>query len=47
MSSTPNGPITVSTAPTGITVFYYQLKWYVGIISIDVKCNGCGGDPEW
>jgi hypothetical protein len=47
MSSSPNGPITVSTATTGITVFYYQLKWYVGIISIDVKCNGCGGDPEW
>ncbi len=46
-SSTSNGPITVSTPIAGITKDYYQLKWYVGIISKDVKCGGCGGDPTW
>lgn len=55
MSSSANGPITVSTVAAGITVPYYQLKWYVGVISVDVKCSGggggggggCGGSPTW
>ena len=56
MSSTPNGPITVSTAAAGIKVPYYQLKWYVGILSVDVRCGGgnnwgngggCNNAPTW
>ncbi len=52
MSSSATGPIIVSTPVAGITKNYYQLKWYVGIISIDVKCGGgsggsCNSDPTW
>jgi hypothetical protein len=39
------GPVTVSvsTAPTGIIVPYFQMIVYVGIISTDVGGGGGGG----
>jgi hypothetical protein len=42
----PATQITVTSA--GITVPFYQMRIYVGIIAIDVDCWGCGGSqPLW
>lgn len=39
---------TISVSSTGITRAYYQMRIYVGIIAIDVACQGCGGSqPLW